>query len=156
LLFLQKKRETRYRPDLGVIYPPTTTSYPHPARSDSPDCQIPGFPSSSSAYMIGEAQAQQQQLRACEVHMNSYLQQQQERQAQLNNAGPLPAPTSFLQALVYCFRSRGLMSKFPSRAKRIDVISRFIFPLIFAIFNLAYWLYYLFAKSRSPQLEQES
>ncbi len=48
------------------------------------------------------------------------------------------------------------MSKFPSRAKRIDVISRFIFPLIFAIFNLAYWLYYLFAKSKSPQLEQES
>ena len=33
-----------------------------------------------------------------------------------------------------------------SRAKRIDVISRFIFPLLFAIFNLAYWLYYLLAK----------
>ena len=29
------------------------------------------------------------------------------------------------------------------RAKRIDVISRFLFPLIFAIFNLAYWINYL-------------
>ena len=54
---------------------------------------------------------------------------------------------------ILCCGTKGLLSKFPSRAKRIDVISRFIFPLIFAIFNLAYWLYYLFAKSQSPQLE---
>ncbi len=33
----QKKRDTRSRPDLGEIYPPTTTSYPHPARSTTPD-----------------------------------------------------------------------------------------------------------------------
>ncbi|XP_037302198.1 glutamate-gated chloride channel isoform X6 [Manduca sexta] len=31
------------------------------------------------------------------------------------------------------------MSKFPTRSKRIDVISRITFPLVFAIFNLAYW-----------------
>jgi len=54
---------------------------------------------------------------------------------------------------LFCCGSRGILARFPSRAKRIDVISRFIFPLIFAIFNLAYWLYYLFAKSKSPQLE---
>ncbi|KAL4705219.1 hypothetical protein ACJJTC_000217, partial [Scirpophaga incertulas] len=30
------------------------------------------------------------------------------------------------------------MSKFPTRSKRIDVISRITFPLVFAIFNLAY------------------
>ena len=55
--------------------------------------------------------------------------------------------------IICCCGTNGLLSKFPSRAKRIDVISRFIFPLIFAIFNLAYWLYYLLAKSMSPQLE---
>ena len=43
-------------------------------------------------------------------------------------------------------RSKSILAKFSSRAKRIDVISRFIFPLLFAIFNLAYWLYYLLAK----------
>lgn len=31
----------------------------------------------------------------------------------------------------------------PSRSKRIDVIARIIFPIIFAIFNLTYWLTYL-------------
>jgi len=45
-----------------------------------------------------------------------------------------------------CCRSKSILAKFSSRAKRIDVISRFIFPLLFAIFNLAYWMYYLLAK----------
>jgi len=31
------------------------------------------------------------------------------------------------------------------RSKRIDVIARIIFPLIFALFNLAYWTSYLSA-----------
>lgn len=29
------------------------------------------------------------------------------------------------------------------RSKRIDVISRIIFPLVFAVFNMAYWSTYL-------------
>jgi hypothetical protein len=29
------------------------------------------------------------------------------------------------------------------RARRIDELSRFCFPLIFAVFNLCYWSYYL-------------
>ena len=29
------------------------------------------------------------------------------------------------------------------KAKRIDVASRIIFPLIFAVFNIAYWTNYL-------------
>ena len=33
--------------------------------------------------------------------------------------------------------------KMASEAKRIDVISRFIFPLSFAGFNVMYWSYYL-------------
>lgn len=36
------------------------------------------------------------------------------------------------------------LRKFPSRSKRIDVISRIFFPLMFALFNLVYWTTYLF------------
>ncbi|OTF75489.1 Neurotransmitter-gated ion-channel-like protein [Euroglyphus maynei] len=36
------------------------------------------------------------------------------------------------------------LSKFPTRSKRIDVISRIFFPLMFALFNLVYWTTYLF------------
>ncbi|RWS18247.1 Neurotransmitter-gated ion-channel-like protein [Leptotrombidium deliense] len=36
------------------------------------------------------------------------------------------------------------LSKFPTRSKRIDVISRIFFPLMFAVFNLVYWTTYLF------------
>jgi len=35
------------------------------------------------------------------------------------------------------------LARFPSRAKKIDVLSRVIFPLVFASFNLMYWTYYL-------------
>ena len=31
----------------------------------------------------------------------------------------------------------------PDRSKRIDVVSRYLFPLVFAVFNLAYWTTYL-------------
>jgi len=33
--------------------------------------------------------------------------------------------------------------KFRSKAKRIDIVSRVLFPVIFATFNLSYWCYYL-------------
>ncbi len=34
--------------------------------------------------------------------------------------------------------------KYPmEKAKRIDVASRFMFPLVFAVFNMAYWSTYL-------------
>ena len=35
------------------------------------------------------------------------------------------------------------LSKFPNRSKRIDVISRILFPLMFACFNVVYWVTYL-------------
>ena len=41
------------------------------------------------------------------------------------------------------------LNKFPSRAKKIDVISRVIFPAIFAIFNMSYWCYYLLQEAQS-------
>jgi hypothetical protein len=56
--------------------------------------------------------------------------------------------------IICCGTGTGILSKFPSRAKRIDVISRFVFPLIFAIFNLVYWFYYLLAKSLKPQTDE--
>lgn len=39
---------------------------------------------------------------------------------------------------------RAWLSKFPTRSKRIDVISRITFPLVFAFFNVIYWSTYLF------------
>ncbi|XP_043195868.1 glutamate-gated chloride channel-like isoform X1 [Amphibalanus amphitrite] len=36
------------------------------------------------------------------------------------------------------------LSKFPTRSKRIDVIARITFPLVFAFFNLVYWSTYIF------------
>lgn len=39
---------------------------------------------------------------------------------------------------------RTWLSKFPTRSKRIDVISRITFPLVFALFNIVYWSTYLF------------
>lgn len=39
---------------------------------------------------------------------------------------------------------RSWLSKFPTRSKRIDVISRITFPLVFVLFNVIYWLTYTF------------
>ncbi|XP_042209304.1 glutamate-gated chloride channel-like [Homarus americanus] len=38
---------------------------------------------------------------------------------------------------------RSWLSKFPTRSKRIDVVARITFPLVFALFNVAYWSAYL-------------
>ncbi|XP_029052723.1 glycine receptor alpha 1 isoform X4 [Osmia lignaria lignaria] len=46
---------------------------------------------------------------------------------------------------------RSWLSKFPTRSKRIDVISRIFFPIVFAIFNLAYWSTYLFRKEEEDE-----
>ncbi|XP_071044107.1 glutamate-gated chloride channel-like isoform X2 [Parasteatoda tepidariorum] len=43
---------------------------------------------------------------------------------------------------------RRWMNRFPSRSKRIDVISRIFFPLMFALFNLVYWTTYLFREDK--------
>lgn len=48
-----------------------------------------------------------------------------------------------------CFRT--WISKFPTRSKRIDVISRIIFPLVFALFNISYWMNYLFRNDEEQQ-----
>ena len=35
------------------------------------------------------------------------------------------------------------LNKFPTRAKKIDVLAWVIFPAIFAFFNMSYWTFYL-------------
>ncbi|XP_074598820.1 glutamate-gated chloride channel-like isoform X2 [Brevipalpus obovatus] len=37
-------------------------------------------------------------------------------------------------------------SKFPTRSKRIDITSRICFPLMFSIFNVVYWVTYVFRR----------
>ncbi|GBO43180.1 Glutamate-gated chloride channel, partial [Araneus ventricosus] len=39
-------------------------------------------------------------------------------------------------------------SRFPTRSKRIDVVSRICFPLAFAFFNLLYWTTYLLREDK--------
>ncbi|XP_077562421.1 glycine receptor alpha 1 isoform X1 [Haemaphysalis longicornis] len=43
------------------------------------------------------------------------------------------------------------LSKFPTRSKRIDVVSRIFFPLMFALFNLVYWTTYLFREDKEDE-----
>lgn len=38
---------------------------------------------------------------------------------------------------------RKWLNRFPTRSKRIDILSRVFFPLFFAVFNLFYWVAYL-------------
>ncbi|XP_060828318.1 glutamate-gated chloride channel isoform X5 [Bombus pascuorum] len=46
---------------------------------------------------------------------------------------------------------RSWLSKFPTRSKRIDVISRIFFPIVFALFNLTYWSTYLFREEEQDE-----
>ncbi|XP_038121537.1 glutamate-gated chloride channel isoform X3 [Culex quinquefasciatus] len=73
-----------------------------------------------------------EKLRQCEVHM------QAPKRPNCCRSWLAKFPTSPLKK-VPCF-GRGKCS----RSKRIDVISRITFPLVFALFNLVYWSTYLF------------
>ena len=109
----------------GIPYP---TGYPHPSHSGYPNHSGNSMWDLDIARSLGFGQ--DPTARPCEIHMTN------------RNKG------------YGCCRTRSLTSRFPSRAKRIDVISRFIFPLVFAIFNLTYWLYYLLAKGSNESFTE--
>lgn len=72
------------------------------------------------------------------IFMEDGHHQHDRSQAQKRNDG-LPTET--------CCRT--WLGSYTLRSKRIDVISRIIFPLVFAVFNLAYWSTYLNANDAS-------
>lgn len=47
-----------------------------------------------------------------------------------------------------------LSRKFPLRSKRIDVVARIVFPIVFATFNLCYWIFYLSAERDTLSMRQ--
>ena len=54
-----------------------------------------------------------------------------------------------------CFRTSQALCY--HRAKPIFIFDcRFIFPLLFAVFNLAYWLYYLLAKGSNDEFKDRA
>jgi len=89
-------------------------------------------------YMMPPAELISSTSKTCEIHMGS---------SGLFKSPSLRSRISSIFICLICCGTMGLLAKFPSRAKRIDVISRFIFPLIFAIFNLVYWWWYLFGNT---------
>ena len=46
-------------------------------------------------------------------------------------------------------RITNLCQNFQFRAKMIDVLSRVLFPTLFALFNIIYWSYYLTQESET-------
>jgi anionic glutamate receptor len=63
-----------------------------------------------------------------------------------------PCQVHLTQTRKECCRS--WLAKFPARSKRIDVISRIVFPIVFAFFNLAYWSTYLFTEEEDIPKQQ--
>ena len=59
---------------------------------------------------------------------------------------PMTPPSALLHSEIPVRRRNRLlewMSNFQFRAKKIDVISRVLFPGTFLLFNILYWSYYL-------------
>ncbi len=101
------------------------------------------------------------------LHPHHYLQQQQ-HQLQTGPPKLSCSPSGFFSKVFhprsatssYDFgggRRGALLNSYAysmERAKRIDVVSRVIFPAIFAIFNLSYWIYYLIRAAKEFELSQ--
>ena len=65
---------------------------------------------------------------------------------------PMIPPSALLHSEIPIRRKNRLlewMNTFQFRAKKIDVISRVIFPLTFLLFNVIYWSYYLSQEHKS-------
>ncbi|XP_050733408.1 glutamate-gated chloride channel-like [Eriocheir sinensis] len=101
----------------------------YPGRCDSPEDDYQNFvrermengvPAFAMRPLIGVCHEGAMGAGACEVHI-------------VRPSGRAPSGN--------CVKS--WLSKFPTRSKRIDVIARITFPLVFALFNVAYWSAYL-------------
>lgn len=75
----------------------------------------------------------------CEIHAFASSAAHQHHQLSLSKANG--AGSAAKKSVNFC---RAWLNKFPTRSKRIDVISRIFFPKMFALFNLVYWTTYLF------------
>ena len=86
---------------------------------------------------INSFQLQSGKSKQCEIHHNVLHPNSRQQQAAVAAAGGAKKA----KQVNFC---RAWLNKFPSRSKRIDVISRIFFPKMFALFNLVYWTTYLF------------
>lgn len=62
-------------------------------------------------------------------------------------------PTALLHSEIPMRRRNRIsewLNTFQFRAKKIDVISRVLFPMTFLVFNVIYWSYYLSREHQKP------
>lgn len=77
----------------------------------------------------------------CEIHHSAFQQHHHQVANHSGGGGGAGNHSGSKKSVNFC---RAWLNKFPSRSKRIDVISRIFFPKMFALFNLVYWTTYLF------------
>lgn len=95
---------------------------------------LPNGMAAINSFQLGGKSAKQQ----CEIHHNILHHPHHHQSRSAPESG---AAQGHKRKVNFC---RAWLNKFPSRSKRIDVISRIFFPKMFALFNLVYWTTYLF------------
>ncbi|KAJ6225911.1 hypothetical protein RDWZM_004456 [Blomia tropicalis] len=89
---------------------------------------------------VHQAAAKQQQQRVAKWNLEQALMESGNQDLPYGMRGceiHMPAP----RKKNWCKR---WLSKFPTRSKRIDVVSRIFFPFMFGLFNSVYWITYMF------------
>ncbi|XP_076059351.1 glutamate-gated chloride channel-like isoform X2 [Oratosquilla oratoria] len=130
-LFIKKRRQWEMEHHVSCDMGPSTSTAHLPCDHLDQDGQ-PSFtmidngqPSFAMKPLVPPFMESHNHIRTCEIH-------------------PLPHAEN-------CCKT--WLSKFPTRSKRIDVIARITFPLVFALFNLVYWSAYLLREEGAPITE---